>query len=65
MRDEAAGVVERCLEKDLHLASAGALDPRAEEHVGLPDLVGELRFVLLVGGSFVEQQLALGEPAGA
>jgi hypothetical protein len=63
--DEPAGVIQRGLEKDLHLASTGALDPRAEEHVGLPDLVGELRFVLFVRGGFVEQQLAFSEPAGA
>ena len=37
----------------------------AKQHVGLPDLIGELRFVLLVRGGFVEQQLALGEPADA
>jgi hypothetical protein len=65
VRDEAAGVVERGLEKDLLLASTRAFNPRAEEHVGLPDLVGELRFVLLARGGFVEQQLALGKPAGA
>jgi len=65
VRDEAAGVIERSLEKDLHLASTRTLNPRAEQHVGLPDLVGELRFVLFVRGGFVEQQLALGEPAGA
>ena len=65
VRDEAAGVVERGLQEDLHLAAARALDPGAEEHVGLPDLVGELGFVLFVGGGFVEQQLAFGEAAGA
>ena len=65
MRDETAGIVQRSLEEDLLLASAPPLDPGAEEHVGLPDLVGELRFVLFVRGGFVEQQLALGEPAGA
>ena len=65
VRDEAAGVVERGLEEDLLLASAGPSDPGAEEHVGLPDLIGELGFVLFVGGGFIEQQLAFGEPAGA
>ena len=65
VRDEAAGVIERGLEEDLHLAAAGALDPGAEEHVGLPDLIGELGFVLFVRGGFVEQQLAFGESAGA
>ena len=65
VRDESAGIVQRGLEEDLHLAPAGALNPRAEQHVGLPDLIRKLRFVLLVCGGFVEQQLALGEPAGA
>src|SRR5580658_2850644 len=36
VRDEAASVVERGLKEDLHLASAGPFNPRAEEHVGLP-----------------------------
>jgi hypothetical protein len=63
--DEAAGVVQRGLEKNLLLASAGPFDPGAEEHVGLPDLIGELSLVLFVRGGFVEQQLALGEPASA
>jgi hypothetical protein len=40
-------------------------DPRAEQHVGLPDLIGKLRFVLFMRGSFVEQQLTFGEAAGA
>lgn len=54
-----------CRKKDLLLASAGSSDPGAEQHVGLPDLIGELGFVLFVGGGLVEQQLALGEAAGA
>ena len=65
VRDEAAGIVQRGLEKDLLLAAPGPFNPGAEQHIGLPDLIGELRFVLLVGGGFVEQQLALGEPADA
>src|ERR1017187_1752105 len=40
-------------------------DPRAEQHVGLPDLIGKLRFVLFMRGSFVEQQLTFGEAPGA
>jgi hypothetical protein len=65
VRDEAAGVVERGLQEDLLLAAARASDPGAEEHVGLPDLIGKLGFVLFVRGGFVEQQLAFGEAAGA
>ena len=65
MRDEAAGIVERRLEEDLLLASPGPSDPRTEQHVGLPDLIGKLRFVLFMRGSFVEQQLTFGEAAGA
>ena len=65
VRDEAAGIVERGLQEDLHFAAAGAVDPGAEEHVGLPDLVGALGFVLFVCGGLVEQELALGESAGA
>jgi hypothetical protein len=65
VRDEAAGIVERGLQEDLLLASARTPNPGAEEHVGLPDLVGKLGFVLFVGGGFVEQELAFGEAAGA
>ena len=64
MRDEAAGVVQGGLQEDLLFASAGTLDPGAEEHVGLPDLIGKLRFILFARGGLVEQQLAFGEPAG-
>jgi len=46
--DETAGIVERGVEKDLHAAAAGAFDPGAEEHVGLPDLIGEFGFELFV-----------------
>ena len=48
MRDEAAGVVEGGVQKGLHLAAAGALDVGAEQHVGLPDLIAEFGFELLV-----------------
>jgi hypothetical protein len=65
MRDKATGVVQRGLEEDLLLASAGPFDPGTEEHVGLPDLIGKLRFVLLVRGGFIEKELAFGEAAGA
>ena len=64
VRDEAAGVVESGLEEDLLLASARACDPGAEQHVGLPDLIGKLSFVLFVRGGFIEQQLAFGETVG-
>jgi len=65
VRDKAAGVVERGLKEHLLFAAAGPLDPGAEEHIGLPDLIGELGFVLFVCASFVEKELAFGEPAGA
>src|SRR5258708_708907 len=65
VRDEAAGIVERGLQKDLLLAAAGTHDPGAEEHIGLPDLIGELSFVLFVRGSLVEHQLTCGEAASA
>jgi hypothetical protein len=48
VRDEAAGVIERGVEKDLSPAAAGALHPRTEQHVGLPDLIAELGFELLM-----------------
>jgi hypothetical protein len=65
MRDEAAGVVERGLEEDLLLAAAGPRDPGSKEHIGLPDLIGKLGFVLFMRGGLVEKELALGETAGA
>ena len=48
-------------------AGAGAADPGAEEHVGLPDLVGAFGLVLLVrgGGALFQQELSRGETAGA
>ncbi len=61
VRNEAAGVVERGLEKHLAFAAAGPLHPRTEEHVGLPDLIGELRFELLARGGGFAQQLLGGE----
>src|SRR5580704_11975320 len=65
VRDEPAGVVKCGLQEDLLLASARASNPGSEEHVGLPDLIGELGFVLLVGGGLVEQELTFGEASGA
>ncbi len=62
VRDEAAGVVEDGVQEDLHLAAAGALDIGTEEHVGLPDLVAELGFELLVRG-WRSEQLPFGEAA--
>ena len=51
----------------LLLTAAGAQHPGAEQHVRLPDLIGELGFVLFVsgGGGLVQEQLPFGEPAGA
>src|ERR1035437_7603368 len=69
VRNEAAGVVERGWKEHLHFArvpsGSRALNPRAEQHVELPDLVGKLGFVLLVRGGLVEEQLTFGESAGA
>jgi hypothetical protein len=48
VRDEPAGVIEPGVEKDLHSSDARALHPGAEQHVGLPDLVAEFGFELLV-----------------
>jgi len=44
--DEPAGVIERGMKEDLPAAAAGAGAPGAEQHVGLPDLVGEFGFEL-------------------
>ncbi len=63
VRDEAAGIVERGLQKHLALAAARPFDPRTEEHVGLPDLIGELRFELLARGGGLRQQLMGGKTA--
>jgi hypothetical protein len=49
VRDKAAGVVERGVEKNLHAATTRPLDPGTEQHVGLPDLIAELSFELLMG----------------
>ena len=48
MRDEAASVIERGVKKGLYAAATRAPDPGAEQHIGLPDLVAELGFKLLV-----------------
>jgi hypothetical protein len=61
VRNEAAGVIQSGMQKGLHLAAAGPLDVGAEQHVGLPDLVAELGFELLVHGRL--EQLPLGETA--
>src|SRR5712691_2755983 len=61
MRDKAAGVIERGVEKGLHLAATRAPDPRAEQHIGLPDLVAEFGFKLLV--CLGREQLPLREAA--
>jgi len=37
------------------------LDPRTEQHIGLPDLIGVLRFELLARGGGFGQQLMGGE----
>ena len=65
MQDETAGIVERGLEEYLLFAAAGPFHPRAEQHVGLPDLIGALSLVLFVrgGGGFVQQQLTFSESA--
>ena len=49
------------MQKGLHLAAARPLDIGAKQHVGLPDLIAELGFELLVRGGF--EQLTFGETA--
>ena len=61
MRDEAAGVIERGVEENLHASAIGAPNPGAEQHIGLPDQVAELGFKLLVG--LGRQQLPFREAA--
>ena len=65
MRDETAGIVERGLEEYLLFAAAGPFHPGSEQHIGLPNPIGALGFILLVrgGGGFIQQQLAFGESA--
>ena len=65
VRDEAAGIVESGLKEDLLLAAARPPDPGSEQHVALPDLIGKLRFVFFMRGSFFKQQLAFRETASA
>ena len=59
--DEAAGIIQGGVQKDLPLAAPGTLDVRIVEHVRLPDLVGVFRFEFLLRGK--SKQLALGEAA--
>jgi hypothetical protein len=65
MGDEPTGVIQRGLEKDLHLSPAGPPDPGTEQHIRLPDLVSVLGFVLFMRRGFGQQQLPFGETAGA
>src|ERR1700751_5928323 len=51
VRDEPAGIVERGVEEHLHASSSRALNPGTEQHVGLPDLIANLRFELLMRGA--------------
>src|SRR6516225_8926023 len=49
MRNEPAGVIEGGVKKGLHAAAIlHPPDPRAEQHVALPDLIAEFGFKLLV-----------------
>jgi hypothetical protein len=61
MRDEAAGVIERGVEKGLNPPATRAPDPGAEQHISLPDLVAEFGFELLV--RLGREQLPLREAA--
>jgi hypothetical protein len=61
MRNQAAGVVQNGVQEDLHASPTGALNVRAEQHIGLPDLVATFRFELLV--RWRGQQLASGQAA--
>src|SRR6266487_1031008 len=49
VRNKAAGIIERGVEKDLPASAATALYPGTEQHVGLPDLIAALGFELLMG----------------
>ena len=46
--DKTAGIIEDGMKENLHLAAAGALDVRAEQHVGLPDRIAVLGFKFFV-----------------
>jgi hypothetical protein len=48
MGNEAAGVIDGGVKKDLQAAATGAPNPGAKQHVGLPDFIAELGFKLLV-----------------
>src|SRR5689334_18294141 len=58
--NEAAGIVDHRVQEALAFAALGILNIGAVEHVGLPDLIGVLRFKLLARGRRIEQ-LALGQ----
>ena len=65
VRDQATGIVECGLQKDLQLPATGPLDIRAKQHIGLPELIGKLDFELLTRGGVGGEQLASGKSAGA
>ena len=48
MWDDPAGIIERGVKEDLDSSATRAPDPRAKQHVRLPDLVAEFGFKLLV-----------------
>ena len=48
MGNEPAGVIESGVKKDLHAAAIHPPNPGAKKHVGLPDLIAEFSFKLLV-----------------
>jgi len=48
MGNEPAGVIESSVKQDLHAAAIQPPNPGAKQHVGLPDLITEFSFKLLV-----------------
>src|SRR5437762_13345168 len=66
MRNEPAGVIESRVKQGLHAAAIDPPDPRAEQHVGLPDLIAEFGLKLLVrrwGEQLLFRKAALFEEA--
>src|SRR6184192_380007 len=67
MGNEPAGVIESGVKKGLHAAATlHPPDPRAEQHVGLPDLIAEFGLKLLVrrwGEQLLFRKAALFEEA--
>ena len=61
MGNDAAGVVENGMKKNLHFAAAGALDVGTVQHVRLPDIIAKFRLEFLI--RLGSEELALGQAA--